>query len=779
MTILEVFIFRGEQFLGSRVFSQSPITIGRGSASLLTLEDRQISRHHASIIVDGPNLILRDEGSQIGTFINGEPVKERTFRQTDSIEIGSFRLKISRRSMRAALDFEQDEPTDAGQRRLAAEWKAADPARSAEPSGSLRVTAASPPAALRGMNLGEPAAKPTLPLPQVQKPAPAPGASGAHSATPAPVAPKTSGTQPAAPSRPPLLIPQIVVESSSRVDSPTSELRAGLDDSIQFTAGSAVTPVVVGHRAGAKANEAVREFEVEPPTLRRPDTPPPVREDDPTREFNLQAATMRRRDSAAVPAQSGPATALLPAEPAPAVSDQDHGDDEDEERFVPSFSLLEMLDREPLPAQDKAPLLFQVIQHRDQRVIDVHQLARRTSFSRGGRRLVRLDRQNRAQLAVTDDVSGTVFLEGRMVTIEEVRRGAKDRKGVALLEMRAGDHADLAVARPDIGGAERVQSHYHLRFVSQPAVPRSPLQPRRVLQALANRFLLGAVLVHAVILGGLTLLPSSDVQGSPEEPRFAEVSLKQIRVEPPPPVAPPEPEPPPPVQPEAPKVPKATRTMRVRQRTPSARPDPAQSALAALDALKPADTASPLKDVVTNINAVSVPADARSRFKVGGAIGKLPIGEVRVSTAGAARDATASGRELLSKENVGALKGAGGSGNVRGVVKQAPPAALQAAGSGRLSRAQIQKVINEHVAQVQACYERNLMRDHSLAGKVTFDWVIAESGSVASARVRSSTMAGSSVSACILQEIRSWTFPAPEGGTVAVTYPFIFSAQGF
>ncbi len=182
--------------------------------------------------------------------------------------------------------------------------------------------------------------------------------------------------------------------------------------------------------------------------------------------------------------------------------------------------------------------------------------------------------------------------------------------------------------------------------------------------------------------------------------------------------------------------------------------------------------------MVTNINAVSVAPDVRSRFKVGGAIGKLPVGEVRVSTAGVARDATASGRELLSKENIGALKG-GGSGNVRGVVKQAPPAALQQAGSGRLSRAQIQKVISDHLAQVQACYEKNLMRDRSLAGKITFDWLITPTGAVSGARVRSSTMAGSAVSSCILGEMRTWAFPTPEGGSVSVTYPFIFSAQGY
>ena len=100
MTVLEIFLFRGEQFLGSRVFSEQMITIGRGNGNLLTLDDRQISRLHATIVVDGARLMVRDEGSQIGTFLNGERIKECTFRETDSLTIGLFRLKLSRRAMR-------------------------------------------------------------------------------------------------------------------------------------------------------------------------------------------------------------------------------------------------------------------------------------------------------------------------------------------------------------------------------------------------------------------------------------------------------------------------------------------------------------------------------------------------------------------------------------------------------------------------------------------------------------------------------------------------------
>ncbi len=753
MTVLEIFLFRGEQLLGSRVYSESNITIGRGSTNLLTLDDRQVSRLHATIVVDGARLMIRDEGSQIGTFLNGERIKESTFRETDSLTIGTFRLKIARRSMRSSLDFHDDEPTEAGQRRLLAQQEAV-------PS--------------------VPAPPPVQVAPSVLAALPVP----AGAAPPSPLGETTAliNIDPAPP-------PSVVVPSAHRTaaDSPREELIAGLEDQSQI-----YLLLPSGSPAGAIPRAASGSAASGPAP-----TPAPAanRLETEFAEFVDDAATIHR--SGGPPAQVPPAgaPASLPtmripvldiesARPADAVrvAAWDEAEDDDDDAFEPSFSLLDLLDKDPVTQEGATLLQLEIIHHREGRIINVHQISSKTNFPNTGRRLVRFEGDSRAQLAVTEEVSGIVYLNSRAIPLEEIRRGARDRKGVALLEMREGDQAAVVLTRPASAATQILANEYHIRFVRVPDIrlrKAEQLSVRLFSTASGYGWLFGAVAFHMLILFGLSLLPSSDPEAAAEEARFAEVSMKAIQVEPPPPeVKAPEPEPE--IKPEAPapqRLLKPTKMIRARSRA-APRPTGAQNALAALDMLKPADTASPLKDAVSNISAVSVPADARSRFKVGGAIGKLPLGEVRVSTAGVARDATSSSRELLSKDNVGALKGAGGSGNVRGIVKQTQNQ-LQAAGSGRLSRAQIQKVINEHVAQVQACYERNLMRDHSLSGKITFDWVIAPTGSVASVRVRSSTMAGSSVSTCILQEIRGWIFPTPEGGSVAVTYPFIFSAQGF
>ena len=63
--------------------------------------------------------------------------------------------------------------------------------------------------------------------------------------------------------------------------------------------------------------------------------------------------------------------------------------------------------------------------------------------------------------------------------------------------------------------------------------------------------------------------------------------------------------------------------------------------------------------------------------------------------------------------------------------------------------------------------------------KIVFDWVIAASGKVSSARQAWSSVRSSAISNCILQEIRGWRFPKPDGGSVQVRYPFVFRSRSF
>ena len=97
---------------------------------------------------------------------------------------------------------------------------------------------------------------------------------------------------------------------------------------------------------------------------------------------------------------------------------------------------------------------------------------------------------------------------------------------------------------------------------------------------------------------------------------------------------------------------------------------------------------------------------------------------------------------------------------------------------GELDRGEIQKVVNAHLREVQACYERRLLRDPTLAGKIIFEWVIQPDGRVGVVRVKFSDVRNTEVSTCIQSSMQRWVFPKPRGGSVTVTYPFVFSTIG-
>jgi hypothetical protein len=40
-------------------------------------------------------------------------------------------------------------------------------------------------------------------------------------------------------------------------------------------------------------------------------------------------------------------------------------------------------------------------------------------------------------------------------------------------------------------------------------------------------------------------------------------------------------------------------------------------------------------------------------------------------------------------------------------------------------------------------------------------------------------MPGTSVASCVSSSIKQWKFPQPRGGSVPVSYPFLFRASGF
>jgi hypothetical protein len=92
---------------------------------------------------------------------------------------------------------------------------------------------------------------------------------------------------------------------------------------------------------------------------------------------------------------------------------------------------------------------------------------------------------------------------------------------------------------------------------------------------------------------------------------------------------------------------------------------------------------------------------------------------------------------------------------------------------GALSKVAIRRVVRAHLDEVRHCYNQRLVRNPTLAGRVVVQFTIGPRGDVPVAVVRESNLSDGSVGNCIAKAVKTWEFPAPEGGgNVVVSYPF-------
>src|SRR5438477_7651539 len=97
---------------------------------------------------------------------------------------------------------------------------------------------------------------------------------------------------------------------------------------------------------------------------------------------------------------------------------------------------------------------------------------------------------------------------------------------------------------------------------------------------------------------------------------------------------------------------------------------------------------------------------------------------------------------------------------------------------GGLSRDVINRVIQKHYNEIKYCYEKELSKKPELYGKVTVLFMIEGSGRVGEALIQQTTMGSEPVESCMINHVRRWLFPAPQGGgTVQVTYPYVFKSS--
>jgi TonB family protein len=114
-------------------------------------------------------------------------------------------------------------------------------------------------------------------------------------------------------------------------------------------------------------------------------------------------------------------------------------------------------------------------------------------------------------------------------------------------------------------------------------------------------------------------------------------------------------------------------------------------------------------------------------------------------------------------------------GHIRVPVLHTGPVAVR----GSLSKEVIARTIHRHSNEVRFCYEQQLIAHPDLQGRVAVKFIIAPNGSVQAAARDHGDIGSAEVERCVVEAVKRWTFPAPEGGgIVVVTYPFVFAQAG-
>jgi TonB family protein len=171
---------------------------------------------------------------------------------------------------------------------------------------------------------------------------------------------------------------------------------------------------------------------------------------------------------------------------------------------------------------------------------------------------------------------------------------------------------------------------------------------------------------------------------------------------------------------------------------------------------------------------------------LGGLKGGAAMGDAQgVGGLGSRGTGTGGGGTALGIGGLGTQgngRGAGGNGGIdlggrgKSVTKVIPGKTTVVGG---LDKDVIAKVIRRHQGEIKYCYESELNKNPSLAGKVAVAFTIDATGAVSDANVSESTLGSTKAEQCMLSRIRRWKFPEPKGGgVVSVTYPWMFSPAG-
>jgi pSer/pThr/pTyr-binding forkhead associated (FHA) protein len=88
------------------LLGRANLMIGRDDVSEIRIADNSVSRNHASIVLEGDEYVVRDNGSLNGTYVNGDRVSRRVLRHHDVLRFGSCLFLVDMAEAKSARKIE-------------------------------------------------------------------------------------------------------------------------------------------------------------------------------------------------------------------------------------------------------------------------------------------------------------------------------------------------------------------------------------------------------------------------------------------------------------------------------------------------------------------------------------------------------------------------------------------------------------------------------------------------------------------------------------------------
>jgi TonB family protein len=398
-------------------------------------------------------------------------------------------------------------------------------------------------------------------------------------------------------------------------------------------------------------------------------------------------------------------------------------------------------------------------------------------------------------LNFTDDMKGRVGLPGGVQELEQLRKSGGARNAGNYWQVKLNDNSKGKIVIGDVT--------LLFQFVSPP-----PVMPRPQLPAAARGgfvkgidWLFTAFIVFSYMLffGFIIYLENADwpiEEGLTAMPE----SVSRLIFE----------EPPPPEEPEEPKeTEEATEEAEVEEEVAEKQPQKTKQAPSKQASEGPAQDDPAVSAEARARIAEQAAAQAESMILgalgEGGALNDVLAGgavtgnaeDILAQASGVGVAQGSGGGELRSRGGggsgrtgkLGSLKRAGGAGATKArKTKQVQERRIRGninlggggdiGGAGIFDSSKVQSQIRRRLSAIQRCYEHELTRNPSLAGKVTVQFTIQERGNVTGARAAVNTTGSSAVAQCVTGIISRLRFnPGPEGGSVQFSYPFVFAPQ--